>query len=254
MATDWIAKLQERFLAERYSGSAAVRVLPAEESQLHASQVMKETRGATEVDGALRARGLAPMITRARAYLPFSRNTARVRMVCVIPYTSADPKSTLVGAVGVSEGEPVSGIVVELEQKLVTHVTAYDYIGGKLIEKSLSAPDLVRDGPKKFVERWKREKTEPNLTPETAMAIGQDAFRSFLVDDHAALVYSEADIRQLALNAPVLSAIAELQYLRHLGVPSATSCCCCTTTSWGSCSCSCAVSKSYISPHFPRGS
>jgi hypothetical protein len=253
MPTDWIRQLQERFVAESLSGSPAIRPLPAEEAQAHAARALKETRGAKEVDEAIRGRGLAPMVVRARAYAPFSYTTGRVRMVCVVPYTSPDRTSPLVGTVGISEGEPASGVVVEMAGAAVTRATIYDFIGGRLIEKAVPAADLLRDGPKKFVERWKREKVEPNLPAETAMEIGRHAFQTLLIDDFASIVYSEDDVRQLAHNAPVITALAELQHMRHLGVPTADSCCCCCTCSWGCCSSCSAVADSYLSPAYGRG-
>jgi hypothetical protein len=250
MPSDWLASIRDRFVAERLAGVAAIRALPPEEAKLHATQALKNTRGSDEVDKAMRSQNLAPVIDRARVYAPFSRATSRVRMVCVIPYTSGDHKSHLVGTVGISDDEPVSGVVVELKEKSVVRATLFDYIGGKLVQKTVVAQDLLREGPKKFVERWKRDKIEPHLSIETAQSVSRDAFQSLLIDDYASLVYTEEDVRQLAYNAPFVTAIAELQHMRHLGVPTADSCCCCCTCSWGCCSSCSAISESYLSHRY----
>jgi hypothetical protein len=238
--------IEQRFLNSAYKSHPALRALSFEDAQALAIRATKEARGAKEVDNALRKRGLVSNVTRARGYTPFSPFTQGVHHVSVVPYTSPDPKSDLVGSVGISDGEPSSGVVVQLKDNQVINIWLYDFVDGKLVERTIPPDELMKSGPQKFNETWDRGPANPNLRTETASAIAVDAFKSLLVDDYSSLIYSEEDVRQLAHVAPVISAISELQYMRHLGTPTANSCCCCCSCCWGSCSSCSATAATYV--------
>jgi len=238
--------IEQRFLSSAFTSHPALRALSLEDARTLAIRATKEARGASEVDNALRGRGLVSNVTRARGYTPFSPFTHGVRHVSVVPYTSPNPKSDLVGAVGISDGEPSSGVVVQLKDNQVTNIWLYDFVDGKLVERTIPADELMKSGPQKFNEKWDRGPANPNLRSETASGIAVDAFKSLLVDDYTSLIYSEEDVRQLAHAAPVISAISELQYMRHLGTPTANSCCCCCSCCWGSCSSCSATAATYV--------
>ena len=246
MANDPTTAADQRFIAAAFSSDPVLRALSPHEARAMASRAVKEARGFAEVDRALRARGLVSNVTRARGYTPFSTKKSAVHHVTVIPYTSPDPKSKLVGSIGISDGEPASGVVTELVNNQVTQIWIYDFIGGKLVEKVVPAAELVASGPAKFNDPGPRDSGSENLSSHTAASVATDAFKSLLVDDYSSVVYSLEDVRQLAHTAPIISAIAELQHMRHLGTPTANACCCCCTCSWGSCSSCSATASTYV--------
>jgi len=247
---DISSNIAQQFVTSAFPSNPAIRALPVHEAIQHASQVIKSAPGATAIDQAMRQRGLVGMTTRAKAYAPFSQTVNRVRMVCVIPYTSTDPKSTLIGGVGISDDEPASGIVVQLENLAVTAITALDFVNGKLVEKMIPPSQLLASGPEPFVETdWPRDAAKvPNLTVSVATSVAGDAYGGFLNDEYASRIYNQEQVRQLAQLGPLITSIAELQHMRHLGVPTAASCCCCSTCSWG---CSCSSSAMSTAPMRP---
>jgi hypothetical protein len=211
-----------------------------------ARRAVKDAPGMAEVDAAMKKRGLVGMIERARGYAPFSKVLARPKTVTIIPYSSSDPNAKLVGGVGISDGEPASGIVVELDGAKVVRFTSLDFFSGKLVERDLSAAELEANGPARMVDEAKRETIEPDLPVGTATALASDAFKSLLFDNYSATVHSEAQLREMFHAAPLVTAIAELQHMRHLGLPTASSCCCCCSCCWGSCSSCSAVSSANV--------
>lgn len=243
-------KIEEMFVSAAFVGNPALKALTPEEAQIVANRMFKAAPGSKEVDEALRRRGLIGMLTRARAFTPFSKALGTTRHVSVIPYVSPDPKSNLVGGVGISDDEPASGVVVELKNNRIVQIFTFDFIGGQLVERSISPDELLKSGPNKFIEDWERRQREPNLPVHVASGIGTESFKALLVDDYSSMLYSADDVRQLTFNAPLISAIAELQHMRHLGVPTADSCCCCCTCSWGSCSCCSATATAFVNTNY----
>jgi hypothetical protein len=246
MAHDPTKEAEQRFLAGAFKTDAAVKALSHQEAGALASRAVKEARGFAEVDHALRSRGLVSNMTRARGYTPFSTKKNAVHHVSVIPYTSPDPKSQLVGTLGISDGEPASGVVTEIVNHQVTQIWIYDFIGGKLVEKVVPAKELAASGPAKFNDPGPRDSGHENISSHTSASIAMDAFKSLLIDDYTSVIYSLDDIKQLAHTAPVVSAIAELQHMRHLGTPTANACCSCCTCSWGCCSSCSATASTYV--------
>jgi hypothetical protein len=252
---DAISTVQDQFLQAAFSGNPAVRGHNSEESQLIARRLLTAALGAREIEEAMRQRGLLSMLTRAKAYSPFSRKAAGPRVIAIVPYVSPDPAAAVVGGVGITDsaGEPASGIVVRLADKTkVVEITTLDFIGGQLVVRTIQAAELIQGGIEKFVEDSPRTPTEPVHPIDTAALVAGEAYHALIVDEFAKSIYTMGEIQQLAHNAPLVSAIAQLQHMRHLGVPTAQSCCCCSTCSWG-CSCSSSamasgyVNHSYIS-------
>src|SRR5438128_2616923 len=106
-----IRALEERLMERGFGGLPAIRPLPPAEAHVAARKELAVARGAKEIDAAMRERGLVRGLARARAYTPFAHTRGRPKLIVIVPYTSADPKSPLVGAVGLSHGEPANGIV-----------------------------------------------------------------------------------------------------------------------------------------------
>ena len=245
--------IETRFIAAAFSGVPAVRALTPEESQICARRMLADAKGAKEIDNAMRQRGLVGMVSRARAYTPHSRTRGCTKTVVVVPYTSTDPDATVVGGIGVSEGEPVSGIVVELRGTQIARFTTLDMIAGALVEREISAKELIAEGPRRFVEdQYPRGALPRDLTIDTSASIASDAFKVLLFDDHSLMVHTQADLRKLVFNAPLVSAIAELQYMRLEGLTTSPdgSCCCCCCCCWGSCSSCSAVSTKYVNESY----
>src|SRR5208337_4669647 len=187
--------------------------------------------------------------SRAVAYAPFSKARSGPKLVGVVPYAAADRESPLVGGVGFSDGEPASGVIVELRANKIAKIMTVDFIGGKLVERTMAAEELIEEGPRKFVEKnFKRGSLERELTVQTSAGIATDAFRALLFDEHSAMIHSPSDMRELAYSAPLVSAIAELQYMRLEGITFSpdTSCCSCCCCCWGSCSSCSATSSRYV--------
>ena len=246
---DAISTLQDRFLQAAFNGNPAVRGHNSEESLLIARNLLSKAPGVREIEAAMRQRGLLSNLTRAKAFSPFSRKAVGPRVIAVIPYVSPDPAATVVGGVGLTdtEGEPASGILVRLADKTkVVEITAFDFIGGRLVTRTIQATELIEGGIEKFVEDTPRKPTEPVHTIDMVGLVAGEAYHALIIDDFAKSIYTAAEIQQLAHNAPLVTAIAQLQHMRHLGVPTADSCCCCSTCSWG-CSCSSsAMASGYV--------
>ena len=238
--------VDERLLSQGFAGDAAVRALSAEESRLAAYQAHEEARGVKEIDERLRRFELQPAFDRAKSYAPFSRTTGRVRMISIIPYNGSQRDAKYVGGMGISDGEPASGVVVRMDGTKVAEIHLLDYIGNKVVERKIDPGELSQQSPRHLVEDWKREPTTPNLPSSTSTAVAGHAFRSLLFDDYSALVYTGEEVRSLIYNAPIVSAIAQLQHMRHLGTPTATSCCCCCCCCWGSCSSCSAIASEFV--------
>jgi hypothetical protein len=246
---DPISTIQDRFLQAAFSSNPALRGHSSEESQLIARNLLSKMRGVREIEAEMRQRGLISTLTRAKAYSPFSRKAVGPRVIAIVPHVSPDPAATLVGGIGLTdtENEPASGIVVRLADRTrVVEVTALDFIGGRLVTRVMPAAELIQGGLEKFVEDTPRTPIEPVHTIDTVGLVAGDAYSALIVDDFAKSIYTAAEIQQLAHNMPLVMAIAQLQHMRHLGVPTAASCCCCSTCSWG-CSCSSsAMASGYV--------
>jgi hypothetical protein len=243
-------KIEERFVSAAFAGNPALKALAPGEAQMLANRMFNAAPGSKEIDGAMRQRGLIAMNTRGRAFTPFSAASRGARHVVVIPYVSPDPKANLVGSVGISDDEPASGIIVELNNNRVVQIFTFDFIRGQLVVRTISPEELLKSGPDKFVEDWERSVREPNLPIYVASGIATESFKGLMIDEYSSMIYSADDVRQLTFNAPLVSAIAELQHMRHLGVPSADSCCCCCTCSWGSCSSCSATATTYVNRNY----
>lgn len=247
------------FTVPRLGSAAALRAHTQEEAHIIARKLHGTSLGATEIDQYMRSQGLVPMINRSRAYSPVSATKRLPKHVGIIPYTPTHPDSTVVGGIGMSDGEPASGIIVHLKGNAIATITTVDFLGGNLITKNIDAHDLLLSGPKKFVEPgWKRGHLPRDLNHEHSSSIASDAFHGLLFDQHSTLVHTPADMKDLVHLTPVVTAIAELQYMRLEGAifspdVSCCSCCCCC---WGSCSSCSAVASHYVNesyqPQFVR--
>jgi len=247
--------IETRFVMAALGDASAVRVLTAEEAQIAARKLLGGNDQAERLEAAMRERGLLPSTARARAYTPFSKVLGRSKLVVVVPYNSSDSKSSLVGGVGVSEGEPPSGIIVELKNLQIANIITLDVIGGELVINEISAKELIAQGPKPYVDtKYDRGNLERHLTADQSAVIAHEAFKVLLFDDHSSLVHSTSDLRELVHNAPLVSAIAELQYMRLEGITfspdvSCCSCCCCC---WGSCSSCSATATKYVNQFYEQ--
>jgi hypothetical protein len=246
---DAISTVQDRFLHAAFSGNPAVRGHNSEESQLIARRLLLTAPGSTQITDALRQRGLLSMMTRVKAYSPFSRKLAGPSTIAVVPYVSTNPHAVLVGGVGLTDtaGEPASGVIITLADKTrVVEITTLDFIAGQLVVRTIPAAELIQGGIEKFVEDAPRTPTEPVHTIDTASLVAGEAYQALIVDEYAKTIYTMGEIQQLAHNMPLVTAIGQLQHMRHLGLSSAQSCCCCSTCSWG-CSCSSsAMASGYV--------
>lgn len=241
--------IHDRLLHATFTSNPALRAHTPEESLIIARDLLSKAHGIREIEAAMRQHGLISMPTRAKAYSPFSRKAAASRTLAIVPYVSSDPASTLVGGVGLNDidGEPASGVIVKLANKTkVVEITTLDFIQGKLVTRTINAAELIEGGIEKFVEDAPRAPTVPVHTSETAASVASDAYQLLIVDDFAKSIYTMGEIQLLAHNTPLISAIAQMQHMRHLGLPTAASCCCCSTCSWG-CSCSSsAMASGYV--------
>src|SRR6266566_3471547 len=78
---DVLRLLDERFISAIFPNIPALKALPAQEAQIGARRAFAEARGASEIDVAMRRRGLVQVLSRARAYTPFSRSRARPKLI-----------------------------------------------------------------------------------------------------------------------------------------------------------------------------
>jgi hypothetical protein len=242
-----------RLLAAYFPGVPAAKRLTPEEAQIVARRMVENAKGAQEIDQAMRKRKLIGMASRAVAYSPFSKARGGCKLVAVVPYSAIDPDSRLVGGVGFSEGEPASGVIVELREAIVANLTTIDFIGEQVVEREIPVHELVAEGPRKFVDdKYRRGNLERDLTVDTSASIAGDAFSVLLFDEHSAMIHSPSDMRTMAFNAPLVSAIAELQYMRLEGITFSpdTSCCSCCCCCWGSCSSCSATATRYANQFY----
>jgi hypothetical protein len=244
--------LEETLLERFFAGVPAIRPLPPAQAHAAARKQLAEARGAREIEAALRERGLVRGLARARAYAPFAHTLGRPKLIAIVPYTSADPKSSYVGAIGLSEGEPANGIVVQVDGNRVTRFTSLDFMEGKFSEKEFVTDELIRAGTEKLVERKRRGNVPPDIEIEDSAAIGSNAFQVLLHDEHSRAVHSPEDLQALIHNAPIVTTIAELQHMRLRGLSASpdVSCCSCCCCCWGCCSCCSAVASSYVSESY----
>lgn len=231
----------ERRLMSALRGEAAVRPLTPEEARIAAKRLMSESRGFEEVDAAMREQGLVAMVGRARGYTPFSRTSASCKLVVIVPYSSTDRDSELVGGLGLSEGEPASGVVTRLEDNRVADVATFDLLEGEFVRRRFEREELLRTPPEELREDRHRGDETPDLDRSVTAGMAADAFKVLLFDEHSSLVHDPEDQREMVYDLPLVSSIAELQYVRLEGLSASpdVSCCSCCCCCWGSCS-SCA--------------
>jgi len=248
-------EIEERFIASAFSNVPAIHALKREEAQVCARKLLGDSKGSVEIDQAMRKLGLVGMVSRARAYAPFSKTRGCPKNVAIIPYSSTDKESTLVGGLGLSDGEPASGVVVELRGSKIENFITFDFIGGELVQQRIGAKELIAEGPRHFVDKKYKRGNEPrNLTIDDSATMANDAFRVLLFDEHSSMIHTASDLRDLAFNAPLVGAIAETQYLRLEGITfspdvSCCSCCCCC---WGSCSSCSATATKYVNQFYDQ--
>jgi hypothetical protein len=108
LAPELMSLIGQYFALSAFESEPAVTALTPDDSALQARRDFQETRGVPEIDGGMRARGLVRMIERARSYTPVAKTRSRIKTISVIPYSSPDPESPLVGGMGLSEGEPAN--------------------------------------------------------------------------------------------------------------------------------------------------
>lgn len=226
----------------------SIKALPVEHAQLVARRALGEARGATEITQGLAKRGLLRGTDRARAFTAFSHTLANTKTITVVPFSHADKNSTQVGGMGLSDGQPANGVVVELDGTKVVRFTTLDFIEGKYSEKDFEVADLVSQGPEAHVEDVERGAVAPHLTVDASTSIATSAFRVLVSDEHSMAVHTPAEVADFMHQLPVVSMIAELQYsrLRGLAASPDTSCCSCCCCCWGSCSSCSAVSSAYV--------
>jgi hypothetical protein len=262
ISAEFRAILESNLLARAASPGPALRAHSVEESQmiarrLYAKDTSKEGTGsAKEIDAYMRKQGLIPMMSRACAFSPTNRVTGNTKQIAIVPYTSPTPDSDQVGSVGISDGEPASGIIVQLKANQIVNFITVDFLGGKLDEQKIGTAELIASGPQKFVNRkYKRGNLPRDLTQDQSSSVAGAAFQALLFDQHSTMIHTAGDLRRLVHNMPIVTAIAELQYMRLEGVTfspdvSCCSCCCCC---WGSCSSCSAVSSHFVNESYrPR--
>jgi hypothetical protein len=233
-------QLQRRMMGA-LRGEAAVRPLTIEESQVAAKRLMAEARGFEQIDRALRDRKLLAMPERAHGYTPFSRVSATCKLIVVVPYSSPERESDIVASVGMSEGEPASGVLVRLENDRVAEFTTLDFLEGEFVTRAFRREELLENRPETLREDRSRGTEQADFEPATSSAIATDAFQGLLFDEHSSSIHSPSQQENMIHDMPLVSSIAELQYLRLQGLSASpdVSCCCCCCCCWGSCS-SCA--------------
>jgi len=231
----------ERRLLSTLRGEAALRTLTREEAQVAARRLMAESRGVQQVDGALRERHLLPMVSRARGYAPFSRATGRAKVIVVVPYSSPEREADVVGGIGLAEGEPASGVMTRLDDQRVVAVTTFDLLAGEFVTREFARDELLRTNLGDLREDLPRGEEPPDFDRTLSETIATDAFQVLLFDEHSSSVHTPDEQNKMVHDLPLVSSIAELQYLRLQGLSASpdVSCCCCCCCCWGSCS-SCA--------------
>jgi len=231
----------ERRLISALRGESALRTLTAEEAQLAARRLMAESRGFEEGDRALRERKLLPMVNRARGYAPFSRASGKPKLIVVIPYSSPEREADVVGGVGLAEGEPASGVVTRLEDQRVTAFTTFDLLAGEFVARDFGREEVLGSNLEGLREDLRRGDERPDFDRTLPATVAADAFQVLLFDEYSSSVHTAEEQQNMVHDLPLVSSIAELQYLRLQGLSASpdVSCCCCCCCCWGSCS-SCA--------------
>lgn len=244
--------LMMRFLAVGGESARSVRAMPPEESAPMARRAFAEARGAADVAKAMAARGLVQSFERSVAFMAFSNGLAGMKTVTTIPFSSPDPASQLVGCLGISDGQPANGVVVELQGTRVARFTTLDFLEGRYSERTFEVADLIAEGVGAHIEERERGAVEPDLQVSDTVNIATQAFRVLVTDDHSSSIHSPSQIGEFMFQLPVVGMIAELQYQRLRGLASSpdTSCCCCCCCCWGSCSSCSAVSSAYVNPAY----
>jgi len=231
----------ERRLLSALRGEAALRALTAEEAQLAARRLMAESRGFDEVDRAMRERRLLPMVNRARGYAPFSRARGKPKLIVIVPYSSPEKDADVVGGVGLSEGEPASGVVARFEGQRVAAFTTLDLLAGEFVTRDFGRDELLRSNLEGLREDLQRGDEGPDFDRTLPAALAADAFQILLFDEYSSSVHTADEQSNMVHDLPLVTSIAELQYLRLQGLSASpdVSCCCCCCCCWGCCS-SCA--------------
>lgn len=227
----------------------SIRALPPGQSELVARRLFDETHGASDVANGMSERGLLRSFERSLAFTAFSYSLAATKTVTVIPFSSPDPHSVYVGGLGISEGQPANGVVVELQGTRLVRFTTLDFLEGEYSERTFELADLMGGDIDAYVEERDREAIEPHLPVSDSINLSTHAFRVLVTDDHSLAVHSADDVGEFMHQLPIISMIAELQYqrLRGLHTHSLTmSCCSCCCCCWGSCSSCSAVSSAYV--------
>jgi|GEM_PF-4977838 len=244
--------LMNRILAAGGEPVRSIRALPREQSALVARRAFAEARGAEDVARGMATRGLVHSFERAIAFTAFSQGLAAVKTVTIIPFSSPDPKSPHVGSLGISDGQPANGVVVELQGTRLVRYTTLDFLEGTYSERTFEVANLVGEGIGAHIEERERGAIEPDLPVDDAVSISTHAFRVLVTDDYSSAVHSPDQLGEFMFQLPIVGMIAELQYQRLRGLASSpdTSCCCCSSCCWGSCSSCSAVSSAYVNPAY----
>jgi hypothetical protein len=250
--TELTRLLVSRAAAACGGGMRSIKALPSEHAELVARRAVAESRGAPEIMKGLAERGLVRSFDRAKAFTAFSHTLANTKTVAIVPFSSPDKKSPLVGGLGMSDGQPANGVVVELDGTSVVRFTTLDFLEGEYSEKTFEVADLVAQGPEAHVEERERGAVEPHLTVDASAHIATHAFRVLVTDDHSRAVHTAGQVGEFMHQLPIVSMIAELQYsrLRGLAASPDVSCCSCCCCCWGCCSSCSAVSSAYVNPFY----
>jgi hypothetical protein len=241
--------LLSRVIATGGEQIRSIRALPPGQSELVARRLFDETEGANDVANGMGERGLLRSFERSLTFTAFSHSLAATKTVTVIPFSSPDPHSVYVGGLGISEGQPANGVVVELQGTQLLRFTTLDFLEGEYSERTFELADLMGSGIDAYVEERDREAIEPHLPVSDSINLATHAFRVLVTDDHSLAIHSSDDVGEFMHQLPIISMIAELQYqrLRGLHTTSITmSCCSCCCCCWGCCSSCSAVSSAYV--------
>ena len=205
------------------------------------------------INRSLAGLGLHPAEDVARVYEVTNVATGAPKTITIVPYHPKDRSQNITGSVGISEGQPASGVSVKLDGTAVASITTHDVLFGKLVVRTFS-PEQLTGGIRPLVERNlpRDQSVTPSISVEDAASLGDRTFRSLLAGERAQGVYSPEQVRGFLADAPMVRLIAQLQYARHRGLTMSpgNACCCCSCCCWGCCSCSSAVSSRYLSEKY----
>jgi hypothetical protein len=254
------AMLSRRFVSGAYSNLSVIQCLSTEEARAIAKVHFRNAPGWDYVDKAMRSRGLHPDAGRALAYSVFSRKLSRPKFVCVIPYTSHDSKSDLVGGVGFAQDQGASGVVVKMQGTEISSFVTLELNHGKPIEREVTASQLSRGSLEELAREPAYEKTRdrdhvPEVDIEDSAAIAEHSFGVLVTDEHSSMAHSPAQISSLLGNSAIVRSIAQLQHMRLSGVHMDVNACCSTCSCcWGCCCSSATSSLSYVGQPLARSS